>query len=50
MWPEEEIEDLLCDVTCVVVTVNLRVLEVIVVMTSKVPINLFTNPNPRLSH
>jgi hypothetical protein len=25
MWPEEEAEDLVCDVTCAVVTVILRV-------------------------
>jgi hypothetical protein len=39
VWPEEELEDLVCDVTCAVVTVILRVKEVIVVTTSEYPIN-----------
>jgi hypothetical protein len=50
VWPEEELEDLVCDVTCAIVTVILRVEELIVVTTSEDPINRFTNPNPRLSH
>jgi hypothetical protein len=37
--PEEELEGLLCDVTCAVVTVMLRVEELIVVTTSEDPIN-----------
>jgi hypothetical protein len=50
MWPEEELEALVRDVTCTVVTVILRVLELIVVTTSVDRINGFTNTNPRLSH
>jgi hypothetical protein len=46
--PEEELEDLVCDVTCAIVTI-LRVQELIVV-TSEDPINRFTNKNPRVSH
>jgi hypothetical protein len=50
VWPEEELEDLVCDVTCAIVTVILRVYELIEVTTSEDPIKRFTNPNPRLSH
>jgi hypothetical protein len=25
VWPEEELQDLVCDVTCAIVTLNLRV-------------------------
>jgi hypothetical protein len=46
VWPKKELED----VTCAIVTVILRVYELIVVTTSEEPINRFTNPNPRLSH
>jgi hypothetical protein len=44
------IRRLVCDVTCAVVTVILRVQELIVITTSEDPINRFSNPNPRLSH
>jgi hypothetical protein len=50
VWPEEELEDLVCDVTCAIVTVILRVQELIVVTTREDPINRFTDPNPCLSH
>jgi hypothetical protein len=50
VWPEEELEDLVCDVTCAIVAVFLRVQELIVVTTNEDPINRFTNPNPRLRH
>jgi hypothetical protein len=39
-----------CDVTRDIVTVILRVYELITVTTSEYPINRFANPNPRLSH
>jgi hypothetical protein len=48
VW-REELEDLVCDVTWAIVTVILRVLELIVVTTSEEPINQFTSPNSRLS-
>jgi hypothetical protein len=50
VWPEEELEGLLCDVTCAIVTEILRVKEQIVVTTSEDPINRFADRNPRLSH
>jgi hypothetical protein len=50
VWPEEELEDSVCDVTCAVVTVILRVQELIVVTSTEDPINRFNNPNPRLRH
>jgi hypothetical protein len=46
VWPEEELEDLVCDVICATVTVILRVEELIVFTTSEDPINRFTNPKP----
>jgi hypothetical protein len=49
VWPEE-LENVVCDVTCVIIVVILRVYELIVLSTSEYPINLFTNPSPRLSH
>jgi hypothetical protein len=49
-WPEGELEDLVCDVTCAIVTGIWRVYELIVFTTSEDPISRFTNPNPRLSH
>jgi hypothetical protein len=50
MWPEEELEDSVCDVTCAVVTAIFRVEELIVVTNSEDPINRFLNPNSRFSH
>jgi hypothetical protein len=50
MWPEEELEGLVCGATDAAVTVIFRELELIVVTTSEDPINRSTNPNPRLSH
>jgi hypothetical protein len=50
VWPEEELEDIVCDVTCAIVTAILRVKELIALRTSEDLINRFTNPNPRLSH
>jgi hypothetical protein len=47
VWPDE-LEDIVCDVTCAIITVILRVYELIAVTTSEDPINRFTNPNPRL--
>jgi hypothetical protein len=46
MWPEEELEELVCDVACAIATVILRVKELIVVTPSEDPVNLLTNPNP----
>jgi hypothetical protein len=48
--PEEELDVLVCDVTCAVVTVILRVKELIVVMATEDPINPITNPNHVFSH
>jgi hypothetical protein len=45
VWPEYELEDIMRNVTCAIVTVTLRVYELIVVTTSEDPINRFTNPN-----
>jgi hypothetical protein len=50
VWPEEELEDLVCDVTCGAVTVILREQELIVVTTSEDTVNRFTNPKPRSCH
>jgi hypothetical protein len=50
VWLEEELEGLVCDVTCAIVTLILRVQELIVVTSSEDSINRFTNPNPRVSH
>jgi hypothetical protein len=46
IWPEEELEDFVSDVTCG----NLESVRLIVVTTSEDLINRFTNPIPRLSH
>jgi hypothetical protein len=50
LWPEEELEDLVCDVTCAIFTAILRVLKLILVTRSEDPVNRFINPYPRLSH
>jgi hypothetical protein len=50
MWLEEEVEDLVCDVTCAIVTLILRVSELIVVTNSEDLINRLTNRNPRVSN
>jgi hypothetical protein len=50
VWPEEELQELVCHVTCAIVILILRVQELIVVTTTEDPVNRFTNPNQRLSH
>jgi hypothetical protein len=50
-WPVEHsqgnfVDYLLCDFTCVIITVILTVLELFLVTTSEYPINRLTNPNP----
>jgi hypothetical protein len=46
VWPEEELEDLVCNVNVCYSYSNLERL----VTTNEDPINRFTNPNPWLSH
>jgi hypothetical protein len=50
VWPEEELENLECDITCAIITVILSVKELIVFTSCEDPINRFTNPNVSLSH